>query len=452
MSTTEPEDPSEPFGLEELFFSTTDERGFIESSNDVFVRVSRYQAAELLGQPHNIIRHPDMPRIVFRELWDHLEDGRGIGAYVVNQAKDGTPYWVYAVARPIPGGYLSVRLKPTTPLFDVVAGLYQELKAVELAIEDRGGRRSEAMDASAEVLGRRLKEAGFPDYDAFMQVATVAEVTARRSAIGRADDGTGRPGAAELAAFLDRQLGLVEAYLGLNQQLRERSSSLIALTKEASLLGFNVTVAASRLGSDGAPLRALAGLLQETGTDLVGRAGALANCLDSTRSTLEHVGFSVAVASLQNDISMLLTSEDGTDPTRARRNIDLMTDCLRRDLDAVFESLRAIETNLVKADDLAQDLVRNLRTLDAVIRNGQVEATRTSGAEFFVALFERAQDLVLSGLEDARSIANAVHHFEFGDTDIDPSRLIWNLEPDQLVETGDRTSCPVGTPEPARSR
>ena len=71
-----------PFDVAELFFSTTNRKGIIQSGNDVFARVSGYTEAELLGQPHNVIRHPDMPRAVFRLLWDYLEAERPIAAYV----------------------------------------------------------------------------------------------------------------------------------------------------------------------------------------------------------------------------------------------------------------------------------------------------------------------------------------------------------------------------------
>lgn len=428
MAEDSPPAGTETFDLGELFYSTTDERGFIRSGNSVFIRVSRFEAHELDGKPHNIIRHPDMPRVVFRELWDHLQAGAGIGAYVVNQAKDGSPYWVFAVVRPIPGGHLSVRLKPTTPYFSVVASLYQELRAAEDAIEDGALHRSEAMEASASLLGQRLGHLGFDDYDTFMRIATIAEVTARRTAINDDPDTYGTTPAGGLAAFLDDQLGSVEAYLSLNQHLSERSSNLIALTKETSLLGFNVKVAASRLGGDGAPLQALAGLMQQTGSELVERARALAERLDSTRSTLEHVGFWIAVASLQNDMSTLLESE-GPTGLQGDENQDLMDDCLRHDLQTVSDALRTIESNLANADHLAQDLVRSLRTLDAVTRNGQVEATRTTGAGFFVALFERAQALVATGLNEARSIANAVNEFGHNRAAIDVEALVPRSRP-----------------------
>lgn len=409
MAEPEPVNGTDAFGLEELFFSTTDERGFIRSSNDVFVRVSRYGRDELLGQPHNIVRNPAMPRVVFRELWDHLQAGEGIGAYVLNRAKDGSPYWVFAVARPVAGGHLSVRLKPTTPLFGVVASLYEELRSVEAGVEQGGRQHTEAMDASAEVLGRRLADAGFDSYDTFMRVATVAEVTARRAELGNADGHVGgHPG---LAAFLDGELGSIEAYLALNRQLTERSANLVTLTGEASLLGFNVKVAASRLGGDGAPLQALAGIMQEVGLELVECSRALRVRLDSTRSALERVGFSIAVASLQNDMASIFAAESSDDHPQARESEALMAECLRTDLDTVVDALQGINADLTVAGELVADLTRSLQTLYAVIGSSRVEATRTTGAGFFVALFERAEAIVGSGLDDARSISAAVAGF-----------------------------------------
>lgn len=427
MAEPAPVNGTDAFGLEELFFSTTDERGFIRSSNDVFVRVSRYQRDELLGQPHNIVRNPAMPRVVFRELWDHLEAGDGIGAYVVNRAKDGSPYWVFAVARPVPGGHLSVRLKPTTPLFGVVVSLYEELRAVEASVEQGGRHHREAMAASAEVLSQRLAEAGFDSYDTFMRVATVAEVTARRTGLAEAGmrPPESHPG---LAAFLDGELGSIEAYLALNRQLTERSANLVTLTGEASLLGFNVKVAASRLGADGAPLQALAGIMQEVGLTLVEHSRAVRLRLDSTRSALERVGFSIAVASLQNDMAGIFAAESTDDHPQSRESEALMADCLRADLDAVVDALQAIDANLAVAGDLVADLTRSLQTLYAVIGSSRVEATRTTGAGFFVALFERAESIVASGLDDAHSISSAVAGFRRNRPAVDRIALRRELE------------------------
>ena len=137
-----------PFAAHELFFSTTDRKGLIRSGNQIFVRVSAYPLEALLGAPHNVIRHPDMPRAVFRLLWDHLERGRSFAGYVKNMAADGGYYWVFALVVPVDGGYLSVRLKPSSPLFPVVQALYAELLALETSAGSAPGAWRQGMDAA----------------------------------------------------------------------------------------------------------------------------------------------------------------------------------------------------------------------------------------------------------------------------------------------------------------
>ena len=123
-------DEEVPFIFDELFFSRTDGRGVILAGNSVFQRVSHYSWNELIKKPHNVIRHPDMPKGVFWLLWDTIKRGDPVGAYVKNRAKDGRYYWVFAIITPVEGGYLSVRLKPSSDLFAVVAQEYKSLLAI----------------------------------------------------------------------------------------------------------------------------------------------------------------------------------------------------------------------------------------------------------------------------------------------------------------------------------
>ena len=85
-----------PYSQEELIVSKTDRRGIIRYANDVFIRVSGFSEDELVGRPHNVIRHPDMPHAVFKLMWQALEAGDEIFAYVNNLATDGGHYWVLA--------------------------------------------------------------------------------------------------------------------------------------------------------------------------------------------------------------------------------------------------------------------------------------------------------------------------------------------------------------------
>lgn len=77
-----------------VIMSKTDHRGIIEYANEVFVDVCGYEDYELMGQPHSIIRHPDMPKVLFKVLWENLKLGGNFHAVVKNLAKSGRYYWV----------------------------------------------------------------------------------------------------------------------------------------------------------------------------------------------------------------------------------------------------------------------------------------------------------------------------------------------------------------------
>ncbi|MDH1675616.1 methyl-accepting chemotaxis protein [Comamonas aquatica] len=116
----------------ELLMSTTDRTGRITHCNAAFTHVSGYTMDELMGQPHNIVRHPDMPREAFKDLWTTIGHGRAWSGVVKNLRKDGRYYWVRAYVTPImehgkPVGYMSVRVKPTDNEVRAASALYERL-------------------------------------------------------------------------------------------------------------------------------------------------------------------------------------------------------------------------------------------------------------------------------------------------------------------------------------
>ncbi len=105
------------FCEDQQLVSTTDHRGIITYANDVFCEVAGFKAEELVGKNHNIVRHPDMPKAAFKDMWEHLEAGESWQGIVKNRCKDGSYYWVDAFVTPIYNGsellgYQSVRVKP----------------------------------------------------------------------------------------------------------------------------------------------------------------------------------------------------------------------------------------------------------------------------------------------------------------------------------------------------
>jgi PAS domain S-box-containing protein len=158
-----------PFKDEELIVSKTDIKGRITYANDVFLRVSKMEEAEAVGAPHSVIRHPDMPRAVFKLLWDRIQSGKEIFAYVLNMAKDGDHYWVFAHVTPgrdADGnvlGYHSNRRKPSSEQIAKIAPLYREL-AVE---ERRHADRKEGLTRSTAMLQALLEKEG-KSYEEFV--------------------------------------------------------------------------------------------------------------------------------------------------------------------------------------------------------------------------------------------------------------------------------------------
>ncbi|MBK8961336.1 MAG: PAS domain-containing protein [Proteobacteria bacterium] len=121
-----------PFPEGALIVSRTDTRGVITHANQAFVEMSGYDEAELIGEQHCILRHPDMPAAAFQGLWDTLARGEKWHGYVKNLRKDGAFYWVYATVVPNRRGgqvvgYTSVRRKPARSRIAAAEALYRTL-------------------------------------------------------------------------------------------------------------------------------------------------------------------------------------------------------------------------------------------------------------------------------------------------------------------------------------
>lgn len=154
---------------DDFLISKTDLKGRITYGNRIFIEFSGYSEEELLGSQHNIVRHPSMPRGVFKLLWTTIaEEKKEIFAYVKNMSKDGGFYWVFANVTPSINpqgeveGYFSVRRKPRPEALAVIAPLYEQM----LAEEKRAGSK-DACEASLALLHRVLAQKGV-DYESFI--------------------------------------------------------------------------------------------------------------------------------------------------------------------------------------------------------------------------------------------------------------------------------------------
>lgn len=158
-----------PWSQSDLIVSKTDTKGIITYANLTFCEVAQYDEGELVGQGQNIVRHPAMPRSVFKLLWETIARGNEMFAYMVNLAKSGDHYWVFAHVTPTFDenmritGYHSSRRFPKREGVEAVTGLYRELCAVEA----KGPDPKAALAASSAALDAYLQSKGVA-YDEFV--------------------------------------------------------------------------------------------------------------------------------------------------------------------------------------------------------------------------------------------------------------------------------------------
>lgn len=149
---------------EDFIISKTDVKGRLTYVNQIFMSMADYTEAELLGKPHNIIRHPDMPKAVFKLLWDMVQNKEEIFAYVINKTKNGDAYWVYAnITASLDErgniiGYYSVRRKPNREALAIIEPLYKQMLQAE---------RSGGVSAGMKLLTDILEEKGV-EYNEFI--------------------------------------------------------------------------------------------------------------------------------------------------------------------------------------------------------------------------------------------------------------------------------------------
>ncbi|KGM14641.1 hypothetical protein N867_18655 [Actinotalea fermentans ATCC 43279 = JCM 9966 = DSM 3133] len=186
--TSTPTGVEREFGREQIIVSKTDLQGRITYANDVFCDVSGYREGELVGAPHNVIRHPDMPMAVFQLLWDTVQAGEELFAYVVNLASDGGHYWVLAHVTPSfgPGGrivgYHSNRRWVPPQVRRQMAALYADVRRAEAGDAPKKAR----IAAGTAALHARLDGR---TYDEFVWSFAGADADAARADAGRAEAG-----------------------------------------------------------------------------------------------------------------------------------------------------------------------------------------------------------------------------------------------------------------------
>lgn len=384
-----------PFNLDEVFFSRTDERGVIEAGNFVFRRVADFDWPELIGAPHKIIRHPDMPRAVFWLLWDRLKQGRPVGAYVKNKARDGLYYWVYAVVTPCEDGYLSVRIKPTTPLLETVKEVYGDIRRIEL-------EQKPEPEESAQMLLERLAELGFEGLDDFCAQALSQELTARNEGLDRAP-------LPRVTMFGD----MLKSAAALGAE----TTRLVQEFNAMRTIPHNMRVIASRMEPMGGPISTLsqnyaaisAEMSEWFGSNVVGPDSNFATIRASVNTSLLREGLAIILAECDTQLQSERRRLDQIDMEKERR---ILNDLLKKES---AQSKRALETVSVEAArirDACETMNRHLLGLSTTRVLCKIESARSpatgAGLSDIIAQLKVFQERISAQLEHISQHSNLI--------------------------------------------
>ncbi len=379
-----------PFPVDEIFFSRTNEKGHILFGNSVFQRISHYSWDELCRRPHNIIRHPDMPRAVFWLLWDTIQKGEPVGAYVKNKAKDGRYYWVFAIVTPIEGGYLSVRIKPTGPLLPLIEQEYAAVLAVETT------RRLKPVE-SARILLSRLSELGFRDYGAFMAAALSQEIRARDEKLGRS---------------VDKAAVLFEALAKESASLLDYADGVVADYTAHRYVPFNLRVLAAQLGDAGASIGViamnydtLASALKTMMADFIVSAQNLFTAVNKGR-------FLVGTAQIQKEASEQFQGESDAGEPAPSGEIALLEEQRRSYQSRAAAALCAIVSDARHFEQSCLDLKKAAAALGTTRIMGKMEsarlATEDTGLADLLSDLERYQSSMTQGIQKMLSMSRCI--------------------------------------------
>lgn len=433
------------FLINELFFSTTDKRGVITSGNSVFAKVAGHAFEDLLGKPHNIIRHPDMPRCVFELLWEFIGSGRSIIAYVKNMAKDGGFYWVVAYVVPLEDGYLSVRFKPSSNLLGVVEGLYRKLLKIEIDHGTRGEARKLGMKASRTALDQAINSLGFPDYSAFMHTALIEELKSRDALLAESLAGSAPNVTRDC---LQRAFSQLDRLQSMQSGFGQKSKFVHEMSADMQRFAMNANVQAARLGENGRTLGVLAGFLGTGASHLGYNVGDLNGTISGLMPQVRGLMYDIAGAKLLNEMKETFLAELKTTGNSAEQQalaarfpsqsskvrIDTLALVFKETFYRTNKLLSEVSEGLRKLDNSAYMLSKTAKELSFAHVAGRVEVSQLTTESSFPVILEQIKEsiektqnelaaLSTECLEAGRALTETVIEF----SKINPENtVIWN--------------------------
>ncbi len=403
-----------PFEIDEVFFSKTDTKGIIAYGNKIFYETAKYSPAELIGKPHNIVRHPDMPKAIFKLLWEYIKAGKPFAGYVKNLAKDGSYYWVFAIVFPVykdkeKEGYLSVRIKPTTKYFDIARSLYEKMRKLET-----NGEPAEAF------LYDGLAQLGYKSYDAFMIDALMAEFKDKEEHFSI--DLTGQIAKYPRMRTIYENCKAAESiykamyekiafYLDLSSMLEEKFTYIYQMTDDLSLIALNSSIESHKIGSLGASFAVVSNEIKKD-SERIGRyiVDLRSNIEQSVTTIKESVLY---LLSLNIQIFAILYYMQETIVHQSCNEGECMDKVhdfiavIRTSTQKVTHLVKQLENDLSLTLNYINKIERLIKELHYIQVNGLIESSKLQDEKFSI-IFNQVQKLVSDTTATLEEIIPAV--------------------------------------------
>ncbi len=381
-----------PFSIDELFFSRTDKRGIIQAGNIIFQRISQYEWGELLMKPHNIIRHYDMPKAVFYLLWDFIKQGKPIGAYVKNRAKDGRYYWVFAIVTPIEDGYLSVRLKPSSEFFPIVNDAYK-------ALLDYEKQNKVTPKESCEHLLGMLQNLGFGSYDEFMAIAIRKEIDSRSEKLGQIRD-----------EFNER---FEELTSRVNSVMKE-TTNILSSYESNKYVPMNLKIKSSRLGEEGKAISVISSNFSVVSAEIQNEISTFYESAKQMFNKIYEGQFLICTAKMQQEVADSFKNESSNGYDETQDNVAEMKklEMQRKEYyERTISSLNQIKSNISNFSENCNTMKRCVTSLEVIRVMGKVDSSRISNKT--MGLGELIDELGLFQQSLAKSISEIEKYNNF---------------------------------------
>lgn len=423
------------FNYNELFFSVTDPKSNITYANDTFIRICKYEPGEIIGRLHKIIRHPDMPRAVFHIFWEFLLHNKPIAAYVKNMAKDGSYYWVMATAFPCNGGYLSVRLKPGSPMFTKVKAFYQETLQLEKQLELRGDKKQAMLSAREHLIGL-IRNEGFKNYEDFMWNALQSEMAHREacvkemastqhshSSLSTATTDHSPASMKQLEKILSDLVMSLEGLKKIHGALAGNSEYILKLARSIMVLSLNAQIGSSKLNQEDLSLAVVAEKMGEQSIMGERRLLAMKQSISNLNELIGTLNFDIISAKLQVEMTIDFLRELNQKKDQKIISILKPDDAVQLLFNAYLPRLHTISDNIGHISEYLQDLLSGVKDIERFIMvlrfihiTGKVEIARMneqSGA--FSTTFQELIQEIETAENHLNQLSQVVeHHREIG--------------------------------------